>query len=87
MKLTWKKVFFFGIAILLVASFFFRIIPIPVENIEGGLNTDQFIFGGFYWTSILHQLTLGNYLSSSLMVCLFGVFFIGGNLKWYPRDN
>ena len=48
------------IIVLFVSIFFFKIIPIPVENIEGDKNPDKFIFGGFYYTSVLYEIQVGN---------------------------
>ena len=81
-----KSIIFIVIAFLLVLSFFFKIIPIPVENIEGSKNPDEFIFGGFYWTSILHQLTLGNFLGAGCMFLIF-ISLSAGNKFIIYKEN
>lgn len=66
--MNWKKISFIALSLLLIATFFFKIIPVPVENVEGNENPDKYIFGGFYWTSILYQFQVANYVA---------VFYLG----------
>jgi hypothetical protein len=68
-----KNILFLLLAFLLVVTFFFKIIPIPLENMEGAKNADKFIYGGIYWTSMLEQLSLGNYLA---LLPFIGIHFV-----------
>jgi len=69
-----EKSFLFGIiAFLFLTTFFFNTIAVPVENIEGVENPDEFIYGGIYWTSGLYQLNVGNYLG---VLAYFGIFIV-----------
>jgi hypothetical protein len=67
-----------GIIIVACLVFFFEIIPCPVENIDGIMNPDKFIYGGLYWTSLNYELSVGSYSSSLYFFSLFG-FLIGSN--------
>jgi hypothetical protein len=79
-----QNIFYLIIGLLLVATFFFQIIPIPVENIEG-LSSDKFIYGGMYYTSILNELSVNNYLGSLSMLSIFAMFIF---LNYYfVEDN
>ena len=49
-------------------TFFFRVIPIPLNNKAGD-------FSGFLWTSVLYQLTVGNVLFIFLWACIFALLF------------
>lgn len=71
-----KKINFalFGILLTLL----FVPLPIPVENIEGAKNQDEFIYGGIYWTSIPEQISFGNYVPLSLLLIPF-LGFVGNN--------
>lgn len=68
-----KNKLYFSLALLLVVTFLFSSIPVPVENIDGSNTPDKFVFGGFYWTSGLFQLSVGNYMG---MFAYFGIFLI-----------
>lgn len=48
------------ISLILVTTFFIKIIPVPVESPEGGLDKENFIYGGIYWTSGLYELSVGS---------------------------
>ena len=52
-----------GIIIILL----FVPLPVPVENMEGARDKDNFIYGGIYWTSIKEQISFGNYVPLSLL--------------------
>jgi len=72
-----KAILYLIVLFLLVLTFFFLTIAIPVENMEGSNNPDKFIYGGIYWTSGLYQLSVGNYIGT---LAYFGIFItlIGG---------
>ena len=72
-----QNIIFIVIAIVFLMTFFFKTIPIPVENIEGIKDTDNFIFGGFYFTSLLYELNVGNYLSVYYLCFAFSVLTLG----------
>ena len=65
---------------LLILVFFFQIIPIPVENIFGSNLPDKFIFGVFYYTSILYQLSVKNYFGSGCLTSIFIILFWANNI-------
>lgn len=65
-----KSIFLFVLGILFVSIFFFKIIPIPVHNLEGG-------FGGFIFTSILEQISLNNFIPLGTVIPSFGLIFFG----------
>ena len=68
--------------LLFLTVFFFKVIPVPVENIEGIKNKNKFISGGFYWTSLYQELYLNNY-SGVMAFCLALVTIQGAILnKW-----
>ena len=81
--MKFKYILFGCLALLLVTTFFFKIIPIPVENQDGAKNPDQYIYGGIYWTSGLYQLSVYNFVGTCAY-CLFFVTLFGGVhlLKW-----
>lgn len=66
--------------ILLVSCFLFEIIPLPVQNVEGTKNIDEYIFGGFYWTSLSYELGVENYEGTSLFVFSFLPLFYLNNI-------
>jgi len=70
-----KIIFNIIFLILFISVFLFQIIPIPVENSLGSKLPDEYIFGGFYYTSILYQLEVGNYVGSGLICSMFLVLF------------
>ena len=72
---------------LLITTFFFHTIAVPVENIEGAKDTEHFIFGGFYWTSVLYQLDVGNYFGSFLYGLIFLVLFSENYLIFKRGDK
>ena len=59
-NLNFRLIINIVIIVLFISIFFFKIIPIPVENVEGDKNPDKFIFGGFYYTSVLYEIQVGN---------------------------
>ena len=73
-----KQILYITIALLFVVAFFFKVIPIPVNSIDG-IEQGKFIFGGFYFTSILYELSVHN-LSSLFFASMFGVLALGINL-------
>ncbi len=83
MKLK-TKIMFLILGLFLIV-FFFKLIPIPVENISGIKNPDKFIFGGFYWTSILYQLSVKNYIGVSGLCSIFLILFGGNYLLDYKK--
>jgi len=70
-----KTILFVTISVLLLATFFFKVIPIPVNSIDG-VEQDRFIFGGFYWTSILYQLSVHS-ISALFLSLMFVTLFLG----------
>ena len=72
-----KKVLFILIGLLFLATFFLKIIPIPVENIAGVEDPENFVFGGFYWTSGIYELVNYNYIGSLSYMFIF-LFLTGG---------
>jgi hypothetical protein len=71
-----KNILFISLGLLLVTTFFFKVIPIPLETIDGNLDTTHFEYGGMYYTSILNELNIHNYLGSLSFLVLFGFMFI-----------
>jgi len=65
--------------VIFVFFFFIKAIPIPVKNITGE-------FGGFYYTSVLYELSVGNYLGCILFIFIF-VIFLGLNCYLYKKDK
>ncbi len=63
--------------VLISTLFFFKIVPVPVENSLGINNKEDFVYGGIYWTSQLEQTLLGNYKSLELF-SLMSISLIGG---------
>jgi len=78
-KIKFKLILNIIIISLFIIVFFFKIIPIPVENAEGIKNTDKFIFGGFYYTSILYQIEVNNIFSVLCFTLIFSTLFITNN--------
>ena len=72
-----KKLIYTILFTLVIVAFFFKVIPIPVENTEGLGNQDKFIYGGIYWTSGLEQLDLGNYKGFLSLCFVFAVPIVG----------
>ncbi len=72
------------ILMLLMIGLFFMPLPIPVENIEGANNPNQYIHGGLYWTSISKQIQLQNYIPLSLFIPFI---FIGAILNNSQRKK
>ena len=70
-----KKIINYSLIGLFLLVFLFQIIPIPVENVLGSQIPEEYIFGGFYYTSILYQLDVGNYFGSGLISSIFLVLF------------
>jgi hypothetical protein len=68
-----RYILFGAVSLIFLITFFFSTIPVPVENIEGIKNQEEFIYGGIYWTSGLYQLTVGNYLG---FLAYFGIFIV-----------
>ena len=58
--------------------FFLKIIPVTVENIDGVINLDKFIFGGFYYTSLLYEIQVGNIFGTLSFLPLF-IFIVANN--------
>ena len=71
-----KQYINYFLVFLLITTFIFQIIPIPVENIEGSNNPNKFIFSGFYWTSMYDQLIFENYFGMANFYFIFLVCFI-----------
>ena len=74
-----KNVLFGCLLLLFLATFFFKVIPIPVESIEGGKDPNHFIYGGIYWTSILYELGVENYRGSVAYCFVFVILFTGNH--------
>lgn len=75
-----NKLIIYGLILLVfISSFLFKIIPIPVENMVGA-NSENFIYGGLYFTSGLENLELGNYTSFGLYLSMF-IVMLGGVYK------
>ena len=68
-----KTILYLMVLSLLVLTFFFKIIPIPLENVQGLENPDEFIYGGTYWTSGLYELGVQNYIG---VFSLFTIFIV-----------
>ena len=68
-----KNILYLLVGILLLSVFFFKIIPIPLENIQGLENPDEFIYGGVYLTSGLYELGVQNYIG---VFSLFTIFIV-----------
>ncbi|MBA7493881.1 hypothetical protein ES702_04446 [subsurface metagenome] len=79
MKNKWRILNIILIGIFL-SFFFLKVFPIPVENKAGLDDPDNFIFGGFYYTSILYQFSVGNNFGAFGMVFIFIIIGTGGNL-------
>jgi len=79
--MNWKLTLNIFLVLLLVTTFFFKVIPIPVENQEGVSNPDKFIFGGFYYTSILYEIQVDNIFGSLISFSLFTMMFVINNRK------
>jgi hypothetical protein len=67
-----SNLIFVGIFILFIATFFFKTIPTPVENIDGINNPNKFIYGGMYWTSVNYETSVEN----NIPLYYFSAFFI-----------
>ena len=65
-----------GIILILL----FVSLPVPVENMEGARDKDNYIHGGFYWTSISEQASYGNLIPLSLLL-IPGLGLIGNNYR------
>ena len=76
MKNKTIKTMFLIILILFVITFFFKVIPVPLETIDGNFDKEHFIYGGMYWTSGLYELTVNNYLGVSLYLFMFFTILI-----------
>ncbi len=63
-KITKINLIFLGIILVLL----FTPLPIPVENVEGAKDKDNYIHGGFYWTSIYEQVGFRNYIPLSIFL-------------------
>ena len=76
-----KKILLIFLTLILVTTFFFKTIPIPVESIDGNINQEEFVYGGMYWTSGLYELGVKNYVG---VVSYFLIFIImaGGIKIW-----
>lgn len=77
----------FILVALFLTFFFSSTICVPVENIVGSNDPSHFILGGFYCTSGLFQLQVGNYVgvasffSFFLIPSLINYFYLGKNEK------
>ena len=78
--MKFRYVLFVCLALVFLTTFFFKVIPIPVENEEGGKNPDQYIYGGIYWTSGLYQLSVYNFVGGISYGLFFVVLFGGVHL-------
>lgn len=67
--------------------FFFKIIPVPVENIEGANDPNKFIYGGIYWTSGLYQLSVGNFQGILGLFCIFIPSLALNNYLWIKNEK
>ena len=61
--------------LMLFLTFFYMTIPVPVESIDGAKDVYHYELGGFYFTSILYQIQVGNYIGSSLLGFMFVILF------------
>lgn len=82
-----KNILYLVIGLLLVGAFFFKIIPIPIESVDGYLDKEHFIYGGMYYTSILNELNVGNYAGSLSFLSLFGVLIFTNNYYNGGKDG
>ena len=60
----------------IILILFFVPLPVPVENMEGARDPDNYIHGGIYWTSISEQVSFNNYIPLSLLFLPCLCFFI-----------
>lgn len=72
-----KKLLIWNLIIIgiLLLTFFLKTIPVPVENIEGAKDPNNFVYGGIYWTSGLYQMSVGNLLGIVSFFVIFGASF------------
>jgi hypothetical protein len=69
--MKFKNIIHILLLVLIVTTFFFKVIPVPLESIDGYTDKEHFIYGGMYYTSILNELSLGNNVSLILpLICL-----------------
>ena len=75
-----QKILLIIVGLIFITIFFFKVIPIPVE--ERGLqgNDGEFNYGGMYWTSGLYELQVGNNLGVRYLVSIFLITTGGGYL-------
>jgi len=71
-----NKIFLICMGVLFLSIFFFKLIPVPVENIEGAGNPDKFIYGGLYWTSLYYETSVKNYIPLVFTPIIFGCLFL-----------
>jgi hypothetical protein len=80
MNIKIKYVLYGIVTILLITTFFFKTIPVPVENMEGSIDKNNFIYGGLFWTSALYQLQVKEFevifAYSLLFLTLYGGIFL-----------
>lgn len=67
-----------------ITTFFFSIIPLKLEGLYS--TPEHYVYGGYAFTSVLYQLSVGNYVAL-LSFLVYGYFlylifiFTGGNNK------
>ena len=82
-----KHILYILIISVFLVSFFFEVIPVPLENIDGNLNQDKFIYGGTYFTSGLKEVSVGNYVGGITYFSLFGVLMVSNKYLNKKHDN
>lgn len=72
-QISKKTIIYLVIGLFFLSTFFLKIIPVPVENIDGALDKDKFIYGGTYWTSGMYEVGVDNHQG---MISYFGIFIV-----------
>lgn len=62
-----NKLFVYSIIGIMLILLFVPL-PVPVENIDGAKDKDNFIYGGLYWTSVYEQAQFENYIPLGLLL-------------------
>lgn len=78
-----KTIALIFLAVLFLAIWLFKIIPVPIESAAGNLDTSRFILGGFYFTSLSFEASVGDYLGVGALTVPF--IFLG--LVLDPREK
>ncbi len=81
-----RQTIYLLVAVLFIMIFFFDVIAVPVENIQGAGNQNEFIYGGIYWTSLSYELSVGDYLGALGITSMFLIPIIGIKFMKFEDD-